>query len=918
MAWTKLACRASEVSGVGEQPRSIIAPMPLSAGDRLGPYEILEPLGAGGMGEVYRARDARLERTVAIKILSSHLASNQQALERFRREARAASALNHPHICTIFDVGVDPPYLAMELLEGETLQQRLGRGALDLPAAVDIALALADALDAAHTKGVVHRDIKPANIFLTPHGPKVLDFGLAKSATAANADGMPVAVTRSAEALLTDVGVTLGTIAYMSPEQLRGLDVDPRTDLFSLGLVLHEIVTGMPAFGGATTAEISGAILHKEPPGLRSLRGDAPERLEQIVAKTLEKNRDERYQTAADLRADLRRLKRDMESRPAPVHDEIPSASGADRLAAAGVSHAPTRLIGRWTIAVTLLVVGVVAGGVYLLNQRARTSPPASASPTLQDLRIEQLTTSGRAHGPAISPDGRYVAYIQLDGSDYSLWIRQTATSSNAAIVPAQPGVSILAATVTPDGNFVDFIRGSAPELPLWRVPFLGGVPRKILDGVWSPVGWSPDGRQMAFIRLTAQGGSVIVADAEGTHERDVSSRRPPAMFSAVVSSADRTAPAWSPDGRRIAVRGAESDSEGSSIEQIVVIDAVTGAAQAIPLPRRGDGGVAWLDDASLVATIEGQLWRVSLPQGQPTRITNDLLHYRHLSLTADRSALVTARADRRAAVWVGDAAGSSGADIVELGPGVGDTLSWAGERLLYTNRGGIWAITPGAGPGAELVRRGASPAANADGQVILFRRDEPGEQGGTWKANAEGRDAFRLSIEASPAVVAPDGRTALIMSTRGGPQSLWLSSLDGGAPTHIVQEFVAGRAFDISPDGTMLVYIAPARTVRHQDRSLATAVTCRLPDCSDPRTVTMPPRRGGRVRWTPDGRGLVFIGPSNVNLIVQPVDGARPYPLTRFTDRVIDDFAFSADGKRLAVSRSVTSTDIVLFKGFK
>ena len=291
----------------------------------------------------------------------------------------------------------------MELLEGETLQQRLERGALDLPTVVDIVLALADALDAAHTKGVVHRDIKPANIFLTSRGPKILDFGLAKSATLANGDGQSVGVTRPAEAVLTDIGVTLGTIGTMSPEQLRGLDVDPRTNLFSLGLVLHEIVTGTPAFGGATSAEISGAILHKGPPALRSLRGDAPERLEQIVLKALEKDRGERYQTAADLRADLRRLKREMESRPNPMHEGL-SASQVDRSSAARASDAPSeKLIGRRTFGLAFLVVSVVAVGVYLLNQRARTSPPSSAPLTLQQLTIEQLTTSGRAHGPAIS-----------------------------------------------------------------------------------------------------------------------------------------------------------------------------------------------------------------------------------------------------------------------------------------------------------------------------------------------------------------------------------------------------------------------------------------------------------------------------------------------------------------------------------
>ena len=265
---------------------------------------------------------------------------------------------------------------------------------------------------------------------------------------------------------------------------------------------------------------------------------------------------------------------------------------------------------------------------------------------------------------------------------------------------------------------------------------------------MWSPVGWSPDGRHMAFVRLTTEGSSVIVADAEGTHERVVSSRRPLGRFYAVVSSVDRNGPAWSPDGRRLAVRGSHTGAQEAPVGQVVMIDVATDSTNAIPLPRPGSGAVEWLDDASLVATIDGQLWRVSLPGGQLSRITNDLLKYRHLSLTAERSTLVTARVDRRAAVWVGDSAGSKGADVVELGPGIGDEVAWAGERLLYTNRGGIWVVTPGAGPGVELVARASAPAASGDGRVILFQRDEAGDQGGTWKANAEGRDAVRISAD--------------------------------------------------------------------------------------------------------------------------------------------------------------------------
>jgi tetratricopeptide (TPR) repeat protein/predicted Ser/Thr protein kinase len=292
-------------------------------GTRLGPYEITASLGAGGMGEVYQARDGRLGRDVAIKIVAAHSTDAPQARERFEREARSVAGLQHPNICAIYDVGDADgrAFIVMELLHGETLQQRLSRGPIDLPVFLDIAIALADGLHTAHAAGIVHRDIKPANIFLTERGPKILDFGLAK------ADVRATALTSAAEtqAMLTESGRTVGTIAYMSPEQLRGEPADARSDLFSLGMVLYEMATGRSPFMGTTSAAIGGAILHEEPLPLRSLRADVPEALDQILLKALEKDRELRYQSAADIRADLQRLRRSTGVKTG----EVPAAKAA-------------------------------------------------------------------------------------------------------------------------------------------------------------------------------------------------------------------------------------------------------------------------------------------------------------------------------------------------------------------------------------------------------------------------------------------------------------------------------------------------------------------------------------------------------------------------------------------------------------
>jgi serine/threonine protein kinase/Tol biopolymer transport system component len=882
------------------------------------------------MGEVYRATDTRLNRPVAIKVLPQARSALPQVLKRFQREARAASALNHPNICTVYDIGEASDrqtFLVIELLEGETLQQRLISGALEVPLLVDTSLALADALDAAHGAGIVHRDIKPANIFLTPRGPKILDFGVAKITLPAEVT--PGEVTESIVADLTDSDVAIGTVAYMSPEQLRGEPLDARTDLFSLGLVLYEMATGRRAFAGATHAVVSAAILHHAPIPPRHIRGELPARLEDIILKALEKDRAVRYQTAAELRADITRLKRDLDpDRGAHIRrdsvyapaDRVQSDSAVAPSSPVSPSSDAQMVAGllkrHWsalTIGGVVVAVAVVAG-LYTLWQR--DGP----------LVLQLLTTSGNASTAAITSDGKQFAFAQPEGKDASVWIQQTATSSRGVPIvhpgPFLGGTYRPAATVTPDDLFVDVVRvDDDGKSALWRVPFLGGTPRRLLDDIASPVGWSPDEQFMAYVR--GDGSELVVANADGSGPRVVASAGESTWFlltNLFIPSNPLIRPAWSPDGRLIAMYGWRV-VDGVLSPLIFFTSVDDELVEAVPFSS-GMNGLAWLDASSLVFSgarefgALSQLWRLSYPDGEITPwLTNDRSSYEGISVTEDRTTLVTAKTDARVGIWVGDA---DGTNLIEaVAPALHETnygygVTWAGERLLFTATNGeypsIFSQVPGGGAPVALRARGHEIAATRDGLTLVFISTEVRSLGTIWKADADGRNAAQIAPYGILPVVTPDDRVIFMKVEPDRTRRAWMVPIEGGEPTQLT--FQPTRFPDVSLDGNYLAFLGT-------DASNKPAiVVCDLPSCkTDTLKYLPPPPTATKLRWKPDGLGIAYHKDSNV--WVQPLDGGPATQLTHFTDgRTIPDFAWSRDGKRLAVARMSFISDILLFKG--
>jgi serine/threonine protein kinase len=871
-------------------------------GQTISHYRVLERLGSGGMGVVYKAEDMELGRLVALKFLPEDLAGDSQALERFRREARAASALNHPNICTIYEIGKqgEQPFIVMEFLDGLTLKRQIGGKSMEMDEVVPLGIEIADALDAAHSAGIVHRDIKPANIFVTKRGhAKILDFGLAKITQPIRQSGDDVSgeqPTTTLDEHLTSPGQTVGTIAYMSPEQVGAKELDARTDLFSFGSVLYEMATGVMPFRGESTGIICSAILERTPVSAVRINPDVPPDLERVISKCLEKERNLRYQHASDIRADLERLKRDADPSSTRVITSTTLAPGRY-----------TWML--WTL-VALLVAGMLAWIV------ANRHPPTAQNP-LTNAHFTRLTNFGGAKSdPALSPDGKFAAFISNRSGVFDIWLIGTNGSSLVNLSQGRIGdarAPLRAVGFSGDGLEVWSAGTEARRLMLW--PLMGGAPHNFLDESAAEVAWSPDGTRVVYHTWQA-GDATFVADHNGNNQHLIVQNE---------AGLHNHYPVWSKDGRWVYfVRGRPATREmdlwrvpadGGAAEQLTHLN--TDVAYPTPINEQTVLFVAHNKDGN-----GPWLWAFDGRTRTSQRVSSGLEQYTALAATADGRRLAVGVVNPQVNVWsvpiTGRPVEEKDVEAVQLPTMRSRAPRFGGASLFYLSSrdgaDGLWSYRDGKAMEIWKGSEGAleSPAAiSADGKNVAFALTRDGKQQ-MQVMTSDGTQLHPLSSDVDvrgTASWSPDSKWIVVAGSDRNGQGVFKLPVDGGPPVRIA----TGRFLDPvwSPRGDLIVYcgaqvftLAPLQAV-HPDGTPAS-----LPEIKVQ-------REGERVRFLPDGTGLVYMLGDTMaeqdfwRLDLRTMHSQR---LTRLSSSaVMRTFDITPDGKRIVFDRLIEDSDILL-----
>jgi Tol biopolymer transport system component/tRNA A-37 threonylcarbamoyl transferase component Bud32 len=835
-------------------------------------YRIVEKLGSGGMGVVYKAEDTRLDRSVALKFLPDSFADDRTALGRFQREARAVSALNHPGICTIFDIGEfeGRPFIALELLEGATLQRRIAGRPLPIGDTLEWAVQIAGALVAAHSKGIFHRDIKPSNLFITTSGQaKVLDFGLAKLGSGQPAASTEAPTASLLEEALTSPGSAVGTVAYMSPEQARGQEVDARTDLYSFGVVLYEMVTGMAPFRGSTTAVIFDAILNRTPAAPARLNPDVPAELERIILKALEKDREVRYQAAPDLLADLKRLRREIES----------GHTTATVTVAAAASRRPVWI---YVVAGVAVLAAMVAAGLMLVRSGRQPAGP---------LQWQQITTfTDSATSPALSADGRMLTFLRGP---------ETFVTSGQVYVKMMPDgqpvrltndtLPKMSPVFSPDGSRIAY----TVPWDTWVVPVLSGEPKFMLKNASGLIWTGP--RDVLSVEVRAGWHMVLVASTEDrAQSRDV--YVPPDHAGGMAHRSY-----LSPDRRQVLL--AEMDRTGWLPCRVTPFEGGSLGQQVGPAPSRCTDA-AWSPDGQWMyfsADTGGgfHLWRQRAGSGPPEQLTFGPTEEEGIAMAPDGRWLITSAGTRQSTIHVHDA--GRGRQLTSEGYATEPAFSSGGTKLYYLAAAAryapkqLWVAdlesgrTEGLLPGVEM----SSYAISTDGKLAVYWTPQTGIR------------LAALDRAFPPRQLAPGGHRHLKIGSSG---DVFFCDKDGAATyLYRMKQDGSERRKAISEPIVDLVAVSPGEQWALVTQQVPGSVSLRAYPLRGGPPVTVCNRC--RASWAPDGKSIWFhvvaglMGEEAATIVVPLRGGAMLPPLPPAGIQSRDDL-MAIPGARLIPER--------------